>query len=466
MPYFELHSSEYRIFQIESRDEVYNSRLRELRSNNIELLKKIFDIGSRLKFVDQLRFHITHNWREEIRQGYVVSDRHFQYELNRTKTYLTLTCIDVAAGRSYKRFYEWLTNNLKKRNDADNSFINIGLNEIFGSPSLNELSTNLIEWINNVLLDRYISEYGVRCKFLEFIKDSPDWLIDWLLSSYYIYNGELDNKKLSEFYGMQPAKKLDLIANYYFFLRNKFTHTIEYIETHEDEQTYFFQSPFGKEKEESFLPRVIYEDGDDSKPILWTIGLLSNLNESDIVRTVLIIQIRQKLLNIDDDPSAIDSCLIRNEYRFLGYSFLNELTENLNTIKNWQYYNNEDFRYKYSEGRLNPLSFRFSLAFIEFHNSHFPDSKNRLYPSLFEQQNNICQKKYPSMRHVERLDLSEYIELFEQFNSELNSNKRSTSSNRKDHTQQLMKSQITRQLCSYIECIQMELSYRLDDIVF
>jgi len=466
MPYNELHSTEYQIFQIEITDEIYFSRLSELRKNNIELLKKLYAIGSRLKFVDHLRFHINQNWREEMRHGHGVSERSFQYDLDRTKTYLTLTCIDVAAGRSYKRFYEWLLNELRSRNDEDTSFINNGLTEILELSSLEGLSSHLIKWINNELLKRYISDYGVRCKFLSFIKESPIWLKDWLLSSYYIYNGELNNDNKSEFYWMQPEKKLDLIANYFFYLRNKFTHTIDYIEPHEDEQTRFFQPSYDIGRERSILFRTIHEDGDRTKPIRWSIGVLSNLNESDIVRTVLILQTRHNLLSIGDDASVLATCLHRNEYRNLGYSFLKEVGENLKSIQTWQYFNHEEFRYKFGESVINPLSLKYAISFLKLHNSIYPHLINHLYPNLFEQQNKIYQNKYPSMRKVERVDLSEYVKLVELFDSELNSIRSGSVSNGKDRTLQLMYSHNTRQLCAYIECIQMELSYRLDEVIY
>jgi len=81
----------------------------------------------------------------------------------------------------------------------------------------------------------------------------------------------------------------------------------------------------------------VYENGDRKKPVDWFIGSWSSFSESDFIRLILITQIRNKLLGINDDETFVESFILRTEYRYMGYQFLDELRINSENIRDWKY---------------------------------------------------------------------------------------------------------------------------------
>jgi hypothetical protein len=116
MDFQSLQSVEYRVLKSSKEDDVLFDSLRELKTNNLEKLKKIFEICARLRFVDQIRYNTVLSLHNDIFDNYGFIEKWFQYQLDRLNTYLTLTCIDVASGNDYSRFYEWFSSKLNKKN--------------------------------------------------------------------------------------------------------------------------------------------------------------------------------------------------------------------------------------------------------------------------------------------------------------------------------------------------------------
>jgi len=378
MSYSQLHSAHYRILSKGLNDSEYYSCLNILRETNPESLKKVYEICARLKLIDRLRHNLTLFLSDEyfdiILGGGVNIDKEFRYQVDRLKTYLSLTCIDVAAGTGYQHFHEWFSSVLKPKEGAWPEYVSNGLDDLSHKDSLDSLAKYLRKWINESLLRNYLKVHGVKNNFIDFIKtDIPSWLEEWLCSSYYIYEGEILNGNQEDFYFMDNKRKIDLISNYFFYLRNKFTHTVEYIDPHEDSHYELILPEEYNRYDRSYSTRTIHENGERDKPVVWTVSTRFNIAESDIVRLILTVQLRYKLIGINnDDATFITSFIDRTRYRYLGYLFLKELQSNLDVINLWCVNFLDVSTYKQRSYKLDLIDRKYAEKFIELHKKLYP----------------------------------------------------------------------------------------------
>lgn len=225
---------------------------------------------------------------------------------------------------------------------------------------------------------------------------------------YFIFNGEIKAEKdIADFYQMRSDDKVDLLTKYFYSLRNKYTHTVDYAETHEDGQTQWFRSPYNYGGDNSILTRIIYKDGDQKKKIEWTIGVKSNFAESDIIRLILIFQIRQKLLNIKDGKEFVTEFLNRMNYRVIGYRFIEELEANIKQIKEFKLYYLDQSPYFQPPKPILGIAHLMADTFIQLHNKLYPIERFLIKPAYHEQFPEHHLKLYPGVREV-RLD--QYLE--------------------------------------------------------
>jgi len=465
MDFQSLQSVEYGVLKSSYKDDVLFGSLRELKASNLEELKKIFEICARLKFVDQIRYDTVLSKHNDIFEKFGDLEKRFQYQLDRLKTYLTLTCIDVASGNDHIRFDEWLTSKLKSDFDDLPISFKSRISSIVDITDKEEIASFLREWINKDLRDEYLNDYGLKRNFVSFInQEIPPWLKEWLGKYFFIYKGKLPTQQeLREYYYMELDKKIGLIADYFYYLRNKYTHSVEFIETREDNDTWMYKPPYSNGKKFTISTRVVYENGDRKKPVDWFIGTWSSFSESDFIRLILITQIRNTLLGINDDETLVDKFISRTKYRYLGYQFLEELRINSENIRDW----------KYESARSNkmthvPLKKIIADSFINSHNDKYPKLQNRFWPSFIEQQPSFFRSRYPL---VSRVNLSDYLELVDRINTETEAIKKaqSTPESIKDNVtnnNQYSYSREVNKLFQLIECIRQELFNWLQEYIY
>ena len=439
-------------------DQDFHSKLNEVKTNNPNLFRKLSHVCARLRFIDSLRFEIQFSGDEDDLWGSSPSYRTLQYQIDRLKTYLTLTCIDVSAGNEFQLFDEWLMSKLKQKPEKWSRTLKQGIEELISIEFPPAFAKGLKNWLPRIKED-YLKDHGVTRNFLDFIKDDiPVWLAKWLSENVFLYRGKISSRdELEKFYYLDMEHKIELVAKYLFEMRNKYTHTVEMVEPLEDGQTKIFLPPWTYKDENSIQIRTIREirtnrkNGNLEEKIIWTVGIKSNVAESDIFRLILIAQIRNKLLVIKDDETFIPSFFARIRYRYVGYLFLDELDKNLNDLRKVKLFIFDKKNYRLSKN----LEFKKKNAesFIQLHNEQYPGFQYEISPAFHRQFPNHQFKFYPELPEVK---LDEYLELLSEINKSLK-----TKSPTEDWIE-VIRSREMQKLNAYFECIKRDLLHRLD----
>ncbi len=433
-------------------DQEFYSKLNEVKTKNPYLFRKLSHVCARLRFIDSLRFEIQFSGDEDNLWGPSPSNRTLQYQIDRLKTYLTLTCIDISAGNEFHLFDGWLISKLKQTPEQWPLTLSQGIEELISIEQPLEFAKALKNWLPIIKQD-YLNDHGVKRNFVDFIKaDIPAWLANWLSANVFLYRGEISSEEaLKEFYYLDVEKKVELIANYLFEMRNKYTHTVELVEPHEDRRTRFFLPPWSNVESNSIQIRTIHKNGYQENKIIWTVGIKSNVAESDIIRLILITQIRNKLLAIKDDETFLPLLIARIKYRHIGYLFLDELEENLNALRSVKIF--------IFDHKINRLSRNFLFksknaeSFIQLHSNQYPGSPNEIYPAFHRQFPNHQLKFYPELSEV---NLGEYLDLIGEINERL------SAASSLENWMELIRSRNMQKLNAYFECIKRDLFHRLD----
>lgn len=282
-------------------------------------------ICARLEFVEQLKYAST------LRVA-PYQERAAQYQLDRLLTYLTLTCVDVAAGRGHKEFIAWLIAEMQERSPREN--ISNLVNALVSTDSPELVHNILGSELQKLYLKDYLDEEGIGRKFKRFLSaDLPEeWLKDWLSDVYVILKGdEFPPDTIGSWFERDVLERCELIAEHLYETRIKYTHTVEYHPDIEDEESGVMVLNVGG-KQYGFSS--FHKDGDIRSQTTRNVGVKRGLIESNIIRLIVVIHLRKEL-EIKTERSLIDTFLKRASYRRFGYSFLRELHINFETIQQW-----------------------------------------------------------------------------------------------------------------------------------
>jgi hypothetical protein len=322
-----LHSSGMKILREGQEFRDIFVRLMDIHDTNNSLSKKLHQICARLEFVEQLKYTsalwVGHN-----------QERAAQYQLDRLITYLTLTCVDIAAGREFKDFPKWLKDELQKEN------LRTSLSEMIATLQSTHTSLELQEsiglWVRKLYHEDYLDldNQGIGRKFRKFLSDDlPEWLRNWFAEVYVIVYGDKIPFLFSQsdWFKLDVLERCKLIAKHLFEMRNKYTHTVEYLPAREGEGG----GTWGvKINENHYEFSTVHKDGDIDAPIVRWVGLKKGFIESDVIRLIVIVQLRA-WLGIEDEPPIIQTFMNRASYRRLGFGFLKEIDFNLEIIQEW-----------------------------------------------------------------------------------------------------------------------------------
>jgi hypothetical protein len=302
-------------------------RLMDIHDTNNTLSKKLHKICARLEFVEELKY-TSALWVGDHQE------RAAQYQIDRLITYLTLTCVDIAAGRGFKDFPKWLKDEFQKEN------LRASLSEMitaFQSTNTSlELQKCVATWVWKLYHEDYLDldNQGIGRKFKKFLSDNlPEWLRNWLAEVYVIVPGNEMPFLVSQldWFNLPEPDRCKLIATHLYEMRNKYTHTVEYLPAREGASGGTWGVNINKN---DYKFSSFHKDGNIDAPIVRWVGLKNGFIESDVIRLIIIVQLRT-WLGIDDELPIIHTFINRASYRRLGFGFLKEIDFNLEIIQEW-----------------------------------------------------------------------------------------------------------------------------------
>ncbi len=359
-------------------------RLKKLRDENQILFERLYGICLRLRFIEQIReSRILVLQSQDMDRAQTQAE----YQIGRLSTYLTATCIDVAAGKdkTYKEFHEYLLGEIKglSRSPDHNGLVAT----LTQSTSEATTLTKLKGWIDT-LLENYFREYGVRRAFSRVIFDLPAWMRGWLADIYFIRDGDLtmfESYRIQQWRATTVDERCARIAKYLFDIRNRYTHTVDYAPPMERIDDFRLAFPTVSGVQYRF--NKFHEDGDFEKPVKLTVGLAGELNfvESDVIRLVVLVHLR-KWLGLVDDQSFIERCISRWTYRRTCFNLLRELEDNLQIINAWGSIRLHTFPYGHLDLPLRRLTADAAGELASHWRDRFPadDPRFRSYLSTLE----------------------------------------------------------------------------------
>lgn len=295
-------------------------RLFELSINDSKLFDKLFGICRRLEFIEHMR------WAKPIS----ISDSHqqiFGYSLDRLVAYLSSTCIEIAVSPSFQSYAEWL------KTAVDSGSLESELQLMFDDSIPNSLGNNVTKFVTTTYESNYLDDTGLTRSFRKFFTENmPDWLQQWTANTYYLIEGDLFDEKHFADLGKQTWLKKDSrercrkIADYlYTQVRNKHTHSANYYPHHE--KGGFVNIP------EIGYKFIFFPKEDKGKPM--TIGLKNGLNESQVIRFLVVSHMRRNWLKINDNEDFITHYWTRADHQQKLFKFLNEVRTNISKIELW-----------------------------------------------------------------------------------------------------------------------------------
>lgn len=298
----------------------FQQKLLFLKRNHAERYNKLWGVCARLQFVE----HLLNS------ASFMVID-HIEpmatYQAERTAAYLTATCIDVIAGKSFKKYLNWLMD--KTKGQAENVF---GRSCKLPLSTIDEAETFITE-ISASLYDEYENESSIGRNFRRLIMGNYDWLTNWLIKSYIIEKGDIFLKLVDvdncSWVKLSSERKIRQIAEYIYNLRNRFTHTVD---SHPSlERGGIVSIPIFGEK---YTFNSFYEDGNLNKPIEMSVGLTAGYAESDVIRLIVTVELR-KWLGFEDKEQFLEKYWRATRNRKAIYATVRELKENYELIFEW-----------------------------------------------------------------------------------------------------------------------------------
>jgi hypothetical protein len=182
--------------------------------------------------------------------------------------------------------------------------------------------------------EAYYEEEGVSRLFKRLLREvvSP-WMQEWLCSVFFLAERVPFRDTIPPSSLPWPDLKLQeqfvLITDYFYFLRNLYTHTSKHAQTQELGE---FRAP----TRDSLSFSIRYSDVPEAitDRVGWFVALRSDLSESEVIRMVCVHLLR-KWLRYRDDRDFVETYLTRLTFRFSTYSLVQELIYNSNTIGKW-----------------------------------------------------------------------------------------------------------------------------------
>lgn|GEM_PF-6422226 len=279
-----------------------------------------------------------------------------KYQVERLINYLTLTCLEIVAGPNwqYQPFPRWLADQadkppsnwssefVKAISNLEESALSIQhrlqrylhlFQEEFNSHQ--RVARRLAQSIGILYNGPYLDRFGLRRNIKQLVKsDLPDWIRNWLAETYFIVKGDviyiaITKPQSIDWLEMSIDEKLDRIADHLYQSRNMYTHTVVHHPSMEKSGTVSIPIE-GVEYRFDFIKK----DDDFPSPIEWSVGIRNGIPESEIVRLLIVVELR-RWISIEDTVSLIDTYMKRSKYRELAYGFLSELEFNIDLILSW-----------------------------------------------------------------------------------------------------------------------------------
>lgn len=273
--------------------------------------------------------------------------------------YLLCTCIDTLANPTWLPFNDWLRTKKTKYHITER----------------NEQLSSILENINNIqdiesftlailtLYKNYLLHHGTSKKFGTLFLESPDFLKEFIASSYMIFDGDknyLLPEERQKWFEKTVDEKLSIIAAYlYKYRRNKFTHQSRSFSTTWES---FFQTP-----EEALNTRPYKPSGallhfwvDDNPQNDVELVVNTRQNEIFLLKNMLIVRCR-KLLGLKDTEEFLRKREQRHHRSLIIKNVILDLEFNW---KAYKFYSIKWLAYEHDKDRYNGLP-EFQLAWLE-----------------------------------------------------------------------------------------------------
>jgi hypothetical protein len=303
--------------------------LSRLQTNDRGRFEKLDGIASRLIFIEQLQ-HVSRNKR--LNEDLLIA---YTYNIDRLCAHLSATCVEIAATQDHYPFPEWLKRKfaLNPRPDA----IVDAIPALMNTSSPIEMEKKLLEWIKKLYDRDYLEEAGLVRAFRRIFDNLPEWLSLWLSNVYFIEKGHVLagwlDPSTSKWLQSQIRDRCRIIADYlYNQVRNRYTHTVHYFPTMENEGISSMQ--FGTNQ---YLFNYFHEYGNLDRKLELSVGLKEGFAESDIIRLIVVYVLRS-WLGIFDDERFLENYWRFYNNRKLLYDLLNEIYSNSKKIEQWTTY--------------------------------------------------------------------------------------------------------------------------------
>ncbi len=362
-----LDSPAQRILREDSDPPAFSALLAKYHHNSPEQSRRLHSICTRLEFVEQLNHSLSVRTAQH---------RRLEYQTSRLVTHLTLTCLDIVAARtaSFQEFPHWLSSQLKRSpnewphsiRDAIRQVVDASQDAVslrhrllrprphadLTSTAGTTLSAGLVAAYNK----DYLPNFGMRRGFGWLITTAiPDWLKTWLADTFFIVKGDiipivLDDAPSLDWLNMSLEQRLARIADYLYQARNVYTHSVRHHPAMDIEG--IFRLPIrGTNYRFAFIDRT----DDIPSPVEWSIGLKEGLPESEVIRLIIVVELRRRI-GIEDSSPLIETFSFRAQYRRLAYRFLSELAFNKAVLLAWGRARVLDSWLDYSEALQSSLS--------------------------------------------------------------------------------------------------------------
>ena len=303
-------------------------RVDKLRNEHPDRCARVFDVASRVLFVDHLRFEV--GWQLEAPERDTGEYLRLDYNLDALETYLLCTCIDALGGRidGKPRFPDWLANSGIQVDDA-----------VSGDPI--ESSEQFVEVTRRLFALYEQSAPGPTKRFVQAFLELPADVKEYMASGIVVIAGGFDSdhfrQRISRWWEQDVDERVKRIASSYLWRRRRSSYT-HWTKTERGVRSGVFRrmAEAGRPADdERWWNSTSFASGRDPNRISLTVSMKNSMDEGFLLRAIIAIRALKSLLEYEPSDGYLHDFLRYYETLAASYAFLNELqrnSENLNSL--------------------------------------------------------------------------------------------------------------------------------------
>ena len=167
--------------------------------------------------------------------------------------------------------------------------------------------------------------------FQSFVASLPRWAQEWLGRSYMVLPVKADaDGSISNWLGKSALEQCRLIAAHLAATAYVYPRSVEYVPWDEHDRLHMSQEALEAPFEFAWQHRA----GDPTLMVETTVGIKAGLAESEALRFLLVIRLRN-WMNSGDDESLVERYWTRRQVRVWSMRALKELEENVTHVHRW-----------------------------------------------------------------------------------------------------------------------------------